>query len=312
MNNVDFSRETLLQAALDTLAEHVAVIDTNGTILMINEAWRRFGCKSGGNEANIGVSANYFEVCRNATGQARREAYATLRGLEAVANGTLREFSLEYACQTPTETLWFNVSGKPLRTPGVGIIVSHADVSQQKRYRAMAYTDPLTGLSNRRSFTDFADQTLTRAECEDQVVALVVADLNGFKKVNDAYGHEAGDELLKAFSGRLRAAFREGDFVARLGGDELAVVLPVLSEAALGAALERCLAHLNEPYMFGQQAHVLSASLGVALFPFHGHEQDTLIRSADRALYTSKRCGGGVSFYAHPQSFFSPKTERVS
>lgn len=300
MDSTDFGRETLLQAALDTLAEHVAVIDTKGTILMVNRAWRRFACNSGGDEAKVGVSANYFEVCRHAVGQARREAYATLEGLEAVAAGTLPEFSLEYPCQTPDETLWFAVSGKPLNTPDVGIIVSHANVSQQKKYRTMAYTDPLTGLANRRSFTDFAERTLFRAEREGQAVALVVADLNGFKKINDWYGHEAGDKLLAAFAGRLRAAFREGDFVARLGGDEFAVVLPVLSEAALSSVLGRCLAHLNEPYILGQQALVVSASLGAALFPSHGLERDALMRSADRALYTSKQRGGGLSFYTHP------------
>ncbi len=299
MVSTDFTRETLLQAALDTLAEHIAVIDTEGTILMVNKAWRRFGCDAGSDEAKVGVSANYFEACRNATGQARGQAYALLRGLEAVASGTLREFSLEYACELPTETLWFAVTVKPLGTPGVGIIVAHTDVSQQKKYRAMAYTDPLTGLANRRAFVDFTTQALTRAEREGREVALVIADLDGFKKVNDAYGHDVGDELLTAFAGRLRAAFRESDFVARLGGDEFAVVLPVLNEAALGSALERCLARLNQPYTLLQQTLAVRASLGVALFPLHGFGRDSLMRSADRALYASKRCGGGVSFYAH-------------
>lgn len=288
------SSTTLLQAALDTLAEHVAVISTEGTILLVNEAWRRFGCEHGGVETKVGVAANYFEVCRNATGRTRDEAHAVLSGLEAIANGTLCEFSLEYACPTPTETLWFMVSGKPLGA--LGIIVSHTNVSQQKRYRAMAYTDPLTGLANRRAFADFITQTLTRAERETQEVALVIADLDGFKKVNDTHGHEAGDELLTAFAKRLRAAFRENDFTARLGGDEFAVVLPVPSGAALGSMLERCLAHLNQPYMFGHQALTITASLGVALFPLHGLSRDSLTRSADSALYKAKRCGGGVSF----------------
>ena len=301
MGNIDFSCEPLLQAALDTFPEHVAVIDVQGTIVMVNEAWRQFSCKhSNRGEAKTGVSANYFEVCRNTTGEARSEAYATLKGLQAVADGTLPEFSLEYTCWTPTGVLWFSVAARPLGSPDVGVIVSHADISQKKKYAMMAFTDPLTGVANRRSFTNFTALTLDRAQREGQKVAFVVADLNGFKGVNDKYGHEEGDELLRAFAKRLRSAFREADFVARLGGDEFATVLSVSDEAALASTLERCLAHLDQPYTFGDLTLTIGVSLGVSLFPRHGVDRDSLMRSADRALYESKRRGGGVSFYVCP------------
>lgn len=297
MGKVDFTCEPLLQAALDTFPEHVAVINAQGTILLVNEAWRRFSCEYNRDaQAKTGVSANYFEVCRNVAGEESGEAYATLRGLQAIADGTLPEFSLEYACKTPTEVLWFTVAARPLGTPDVGIIVSHADISQKKKYATMAYTDPLTGVANRRSFTDFATLALARAQRKQQV-AFVVADLNGFKRVNDNYGHDEGDELLRAFAKRLRSALREEDFVARLGGDEFAAVLSVAGAAELGLILERCLAHLDQPYILGGRTLTVKASLGVALFPLHGVDQHSLMCRADRALYESKRRGGGVSLY---------------
>ncbi len=103
---------------LDTLPEHVAVIDAGGDILTVNEAWRRFGLQNGSSGGATGGSANYYAACRNATGPARDEADAALRGIQAVAEGALPRFLLEYVCQTPTEMLWFTNDGEPPRPAG--------------------------------------------------------------------------------------------------------------------------------------------------------------------------------------------------
>lgn len=296
MGNVDLSRDTLLQAVLDTLPEHVAVIDAGGDILMVNEAWRRFGLEQNGPAGGAtGVSANYYAACRNATGPSRDEADAALSGIQAVAAGALPRFSLEYVCQTPTETLWFTMTASPLGLPGGGVLVAHTDVSERTRYKTLAYTDALTGVANRRFFATFAAQALTNAA--PRTVALIVADLDGFKKVNDGYGHGTGDALLGAFAKRLRAGVREDDLVARLGGDEFAVILPVADLAVLERWLERTLAHLDEPYTLGGRTLYVKASLGVALFPRHGRDLDALMRLADAALYRAKRGGGGAALH---------------
>lgn len=296
MGNGELSGHPLLQTVLDTFTEHVAVIDTEGNILMVNEAWRRFGRQQDSrSEEATGVSANYFAACRNATGHARSEAFAALRGIEAVAKGVLPQFSLEYVCQTPAEMLWFTLTAAPLAIANGGVLISHTDVSERRRYQTLAHTDPLTGVANRRFFATFATQALESSEYK--TVALVLTDLNGFKKVNDGHGHGIGDALLVAFSGRLRAGMRESDLVARLGGDEFAVVLPISNMEALNSWVKRTSAHLNEPYTLAGQTFHVKASLGITLFPLHGHDLSTLMDLADRALYRAKRRGGGVEFY---------------
>ncbi|CAA9584174.1 MAG: diguanylate cyclase/phosphodiesterase (GGDEF & EAL domains) with PAS/PAC sensor(s) [uncultured Truepera sp.] len=288
-------RNAPLQAVLDTLPEHVAIVTGGGTVSLVNEAWRRFGRENGGCPEHIGVASNYFEVCQRATGSARSEARAALHGMQAVMGGALPQFSLEYACKTPTELLWFKVTVTPLFSGSV--IVSHANVSEQKRYVDMAYTDPLTGVANRRLFMDFATQALAAAARNGHQVALVMADLNGFKGVNDSYGHDVGDALLVAFAERLRGVFRRGDVVARLGGDEFAAVLSLRNTAALNDALIRDLRHLNEPYALRGRTFEVKTSLGVALFPRHSGDLRSLLRCVDAALYQAKRRGVGLAFY---------------
>lgn len=298
MGELDLNCNGLLQAVLDTLPQHIAVINVEGIIIMVNASWQRFGhAQSSCSEVETGVGANYFEACRNATGSDRREARAALKGLRAVLNGTRPQFSLDYACETPTEVLWFSMTATPLSLPNVGAIIAHTDVSEQKKYAAMAYTDPLTDVANRRFFAELAAHILTTAKRKDHKVALIIVDLDSFKAINDRYGHEAGDELLMAFAKRLRTSFRANDLVARLGGDEFAVVFSALNESAICRSLERCLSRLNQPYTFGGRRLSVKASLGVARFPLHGADLDTLLRSADEALYWAKRRGGGVAYY---------------
>lgn len=293
--DADLARNAPLKAVLDTLPQHVALLGADGTVLQVNRAWHRFGHLNGSrSEAATGVRSNYFAVCERATGPARHEADAALQGMRAVLSGALPRFSLEYGCQTPTQRLWFVMTVSPLGPPDAGLVVAHADVSEQKKFAALAYTDPLTGVGNRRRFTAFAAQALAAATRSGREVALILADLDGFKGVNDRYGHEVGDALLVAFAERLGGLFRRSDVVARLGGDEFGVVTPVAGADAFGRSLSRGLLRLGEPYTLGGRVLTVKASLGVALFPRHPGDLSALLRCADAALYRAKRQGGGV------------------
>jgi diguanylate cyclase (GGDEF)-like protein len=162
-----------------------------------------------------------------------------------------------------------------------------------------AYHDALTGLPNRTHLLDRAEREVDIAMATGGRIALLLLDLDGFKRVNDTVGHHAGDALLQAVGQRLQAAVRDNDVVARLGGDEFAVLLtrnPDENSAATIAG--RIHERLRQPYdIDGGKVHV-GASIGIALFPSDAGDMATLMRGADAAMYQAKRNGGGVRLAA--------------
>ncbi len=167
---------------------------------------------------------------------------------------------------------------------------------ERERYERLAAHDPLTGLPNRRLFQDRLEQALAQAQRGGRALAVAYVDLDGFKAVNDARGHDAGDAALKIVGRRLAGAVRDQDTVARLGGDEFGVLLLEVGgvdEAAAVAAKLR--AAVREPLELEGGDARLDASVGVALFPDHGRDADALMRAADGAMYHVKGQGrGGV------------------
>lgn len=164
---------------------------------------------------------------------------------------------------------------------------------QHERIEHLAYHDALTRLPNRTLLSDRMKQALARAARNNTRVAVCYMDLDGFKAVNDAHGHRAGDRLLTQVARRLEASVRAEDTVARLGGDEFVVLLTDLTqEMEEVAVLPRILEKLSEPCTIdeGKTASV-SASIGVAVFPGDGGDADTLIRQADQAMYQAKQGG---------------------
>jgi len=161
-----------------------------------------------------------------------------------------------------------------------------------KALERQALSDPLTGLANRRRLTDRMSMALVHARRNKSTMALVYLDLDGFKQINDTLGHDAGDVLLKQVAARLLAAVREVDTVARLGGDEFVIVLWQVSGAGHAAtAVLRALAAVAQPYDILGQAVSMTACAGIGIFPGHGDTADTLLKSADLALYEAKRAG---------------------
>ena len=162
----------------------------------------------------------------------------------------------------------------------------------EERIRRQANFDTLTGLPNRNLFMDRLTQAVNTALRSSQRVAVMFIDLDGFKLVNDTFGHEAGDEVLRESGRRLSANVRSGDTVARLGGDEFTVVMPNLptSEPALMVA-QRMVASIEQPFRIGTQEALVSASIGIAIFPDDGREVHTLVRNADAAMYQAKESG---------------------
>lgn len=155
---------------------------------------------------------------------------------------------------------------------------------EQEAHRA-AMTDSLTGLMNRQGLVE-----ATSCRFESTVTGLFI-DLDGFKKVNDRLGHLAGDELLIIVASLLQGQFRNADVVARLGGDEFFVVLTGVSRSQALELAERVVSAIRQPAVIGGQIAEVSASVGVACIDGHAFDLESLIHSADRALYEAKRAG---------------------
>jgi diguanylate cyclase (GGDEF)-like protein len=159
------------------------------------------------------------------------------------------------------------------------------------RVEQMAHFDSVTSLPNRALLSDRLEQEVARAHRSERPFALVCFDLDGFKAVNDTWGHAAGDRALRLVARRAREVVRSSDTVGRQGGDEFLALLPETSlDGALHVA-EKLRDALEKPYPVGPADATMSASLGIALFPAHGSDPKALLRAADAALYEAKREG---------------------
>jgi diguanylate cyclase (GGDEF)-like protein len=168
------------------------------------------------------------------------------------------------------------------------LIDSNSRILSDEHIHYLAIHDPLTGLPNRASFNDRIDEEIRVASKTGQHFAVIGIDLNGFKEINDTWGHAAGDRTLQQFAKKLKRAQGEGAYVARMGGDEFAVLLPYATEADLTRALEHIEHQLSAQPSNEDLPQSVSASMGIALFPKDGETREALINNADLAMYRSK------------------------
>jgi diguanylate cyclase (GGDEF)-like protein len=187
-----------------------------------------------------------------------------------------------------------------------------AGASKTLRHQAevnehQALHDALTDLPNRTLFHDRVHQALSSARREHVPTAVMIMDLDRFKEVNDTLGHASGDELLKQVGLRLSESLRESDTVARLGGDEFGVLLPKVVDAEAAVAVARKLrTTLEEPFTIHGLALQMEASIGIALFPDHGTDVQSLLQRADVAMYVAKEHPAGCEVYTRERDEYSP------
>ncbi|MEO5333517.1 MAG: diguanylate cyclase [Magnetococcus sp. YQC-5] len=167
----------------------------------------------------------------------------------------------------------------------------------EKRLERLAHHDALTGLPNRRLFTEFLQKALARSRRHNHALAVMFMDLDHFKAVNDSHGHDVGDLLLIEASQRIRGGLRANDVVARMGGDEFTIILSddPLDPVSIGIVAQKIIDNLQVPfYLRGQMCHI-GASIGISRFPEDGDLIEDLLKKADMALYAVKK--GGRNFY---------------
>ena len=173
------------------------------------------------------------------------------------------------------------------------------DATRAERHvRHLAYNDSLTGLPNRTLFNEHLIRCIERATPAAKSLALLYLDLDRFKFVNDTLGHETGDKLLKSVSERIRGCVRASDCVARLGGDEFAIVIDELPNVGVASSTAQKICHaITAPFEIDGHDLVVSASIGIAIFPTNGIDSSTLLRHADTAMYRAKKKSSGFQFF---------------
>jgi len=285
--------ERLNREILSGLQEGVVVADVAGRVSVANDAAARIfgvGLHELTGRRLSGLPVDLLDERGHLLANDRVPLVRALRGEEVsdeVVRFVRRDGSL----------LWVEVHANPLYHDDgrlYGAVASYDDVSERverdRRTRREADTDALTGLANRRALERTLDAVLVRTGARGRSVAVLMLDLDGFKAINDAHGHAAGDAALREVARRLRRCVRERDLVARLGGDEFVVVLTDLGgrSGAVQDSLDRIHDALADPIAFNGTSLSLGAAVGVALFPRDGGTTADLLAHADRGMYAAK------------------------
>ena len=283
----------LLSEGINSLSAGITIYDPEDRVVMCNEAHLRL-FKSLRDVIHPGKS--FEEILRTGL---QRGLYAEALGQEEawlarrlrqhrVADGT--QYELELA-----DGRWLQFSEH--RTPRGYIIGSRIDITERKKLevdlREQASTDALTGLPNRRHFLHRLEDELGRVRRRTTSEACVLMlDLDHFKRINDQYGHAAGDSVLRHFSNILRHELRAIDIAGRMGGEEFAIILPGSGpQAAQGFAQRICDKLAEHPLSFGRQEVGMTVSIGIAAIVPDDLSADAVLSRADRALYQAKDAG---------------------
>jgi diguanylate cyclase (GGDEF)-like protein/PAS domain S-box-containing protein len=193
-------------------------------------------------------------------------------------------------------TVWVETEIHPITTGSNQFVAVSRDITERKKAEAqlafLATHDPLTSLANRVLLHEQLEKELAKARRSGLGVGVMVVDLDGFKAVNDSFGHAAGDDLLREIADRLRHTTRESDIVARVGGDEFVVVLGGTENLEqIATTAQRILTTVRQPVEFGGQYTRPAVSIGIGVYPMDGEDAHSLIKSADTAMYHVKERG---------------------
>ena len=290
------SRERLAQV-IDTVPAMISATDETGAYIFVNAYQTNFSGVDPERCIGMDAAATF--------GPAYAARSRALDRLVFEAGEALPAYEEEIIDRAGMPRV-FLTTKSPLRDASakvVSVLTSAIDITERKhaesRLRHIAHHDQLTRLPNRLLLQQQLQRELARNRRGGRLFALHFIDLDRFKDINDALGHQLGDQLLHAVAGRLRHVVRESDTVARLGGDEFAILQTEVRETEDAAALARqVIFSLSQPFGIDGQTLTLSASVGITLYPADGSALDELLRNADLAMYRAKADGGaGFRFY---------------
>ncbi|RTX40633.1 diguanylate cyclase [Pseudomonas aeruginosa] len=286
------------RAILQSMRDGYFEMDVDGVILTVNPAL----CQLLGQTRETLIGHPYYELLGEDDLARARQPFQ--RAMQSGAGKTFAiplqraDGSLSYF--EATVSLIHDLQGELRGYRGIVRDVSD-QIAYQQQLLEMAYRDPLTGLGNRKAFDEQLGQALLRAGSGGSELALLYLDLDRFKEVNDRFGHDIGDALLRTVAERVRSTLRQPDKAYRLGGDEFAVLLEDSQENNPQRLAERLLAALVQPIALnGERIDFVTPSIGIALYPRHAGDAEGLVRAADSAMYEAKRQRNHYCLYQAP------------
>ena len=302
----------VLASAMDAFPDHLALLNADGIIRWTNRAWREFGLENGASADENCIGVSYLAVCgaddtdTNDRGSASVEPVPERGGMDPwmlsqlaeVIRGNRMRFEAEYPCHSPEADRWFTVRAERIdKLDRRMTLVSHHDITKRRlselRALELAYSDPLTGIPNRRSFDDEATRRWETAGRSGHRVTIAVIDIDDFKAHNDRRGHASGDRVLQQVADAIDAvARRADDIAARIGGDEFAIFFGDCDEANAARLMGQVVDQLR---CAGGE---ISLSVGIASTLPPGREAsdgatslEQLVARADFATFEAKRRG---------------------
>ena len=285
----------LIQSILNSIPAQTVIMDFNGGILGVNDAWRTFWWIDRARPEPTWTSMNYFAVVGEDSDPSDPAVVRATEGIVSVIQGRLAKYAMDYPCRAHNEQYWFDLC--IVKVPAFnGIVITHIDITDRKKAEAalvhQATHDALTGLPNRSLLSEHLNNSLEFDRRVGRHTYVAVLDLDNFKDVNDAYGHSYGDVLLQRISQRITSCLGEEDFLARIGGDEFALVFANRGPRwDVEEALEKIRDAVGAPLSLKVTSVRPSMSMGVVSSPEHGGDSDLLLRDGDTAMYISKRAG---------------------
>jgi diguanylate cyclase (GGDEF)-like protein len=297
-----------LDTALNNMNQGLAMFDRDARLILCNEHYRTMsGLPARLAEPGAALRDILADVCRR-HGRAGDSEAEYARILHMVASGTAWTDDVVFSSHVVA------IHNVPM--PGGGWVATFDDVTQTRareaRIHHLAHNDALTGIANRSQFLEHLAEAESRLQASGQSFAVLLLDIDHFKRVNDSFGHAAGDALLKEVTRRIGDTLAEGDMLARLGGDEFAVIqaaprlIPSLAiahaEMRSGAAAlaGRILAAIARPFEVDGHVSAIGASIGIAIAPYDGGAADELMKRADLALYKAKSDGRNIYAFFDP------------
>ena len=293
----DFTRYALDAAAI------VAITDVQGTITYVNDKF----CEVSGYSREELIGNNHRIICSGLHSKAFfRDLYRCIASGQTwrgeICNH--RKDGKAYWVDT-TIVPHLNRDGKPDSYTSIRFDVT-ARHEAEEHLRQIVDLDPLTGIANRRRFQSYLEAALERHDQARGAIHLALIDVDAFKEINDTFGHDVGDSLLKVIALRLADFQSEGAFIARLGGDEFGIITSDNSDAVVGRFLDDVLKSIKSPIWLGGVKHRYSASIGIASFPDQASSAEDLFKAADMALYQAKASG------RDQRSFYTPRLRRLA
>ena len=283
-----------LLTALPTAA---AVLERGGRVVRVNEQWRSLLARVSGDADALGLGTNYLEVCGSANGVGAETAARAATGFRAIVAGELASFSEDYSWQFPDGEQTLRLSISPVGADRSSVLITNtnvtADYVDRERLAFLSSHDQLTGLPNRSLFLELFGQAVTVSARHDYDVVLLFCDVDGFQGINEQFGHQMGDELIRAVAARLKASLRPSDVVARFGGDEFLVMLPdVETMRAAELVAGRLVSDVSRPFRLHGRRLEIGLSVGMA-FADTETDTDTVLGRASDALLRAKSSGKG-------------------